>query len=255
MWVAFALQKLLTFFSAKYIKILYIESAKIVNEMTLNELVKLTTLWTTGPRSLISYSFVNVFFLFFPQSTNMICRSTDTLKYFRKSLGLRDNENRLYISGDNRLLVTCTLLVDGVRIITHPYNNPPWTITNPNNYPPIQLPTRAITRPYNYPLGQLLTHLSPTGQVPTHTTTHTDNSHPYNYPHTITRPDNNPPIQLPTRTITHPYNYPPAQLPPIQLPTRTITHPYNYPPDNYPPGHLPTRTITHIFHLFFFFAW
>ena len=31
---------------------MYIESAKTVNEMTLNELVKLTTLWTTGPRFL-----------------------------------------------------------------------------------------------------------------------------------------------------------------------------------------------------------
>ena len=39
-------------FSAKNIRILYVESAKTVNEMTLNELVKLTTLWTTGPRSL-----------------------------------------------------------------------------------------------------------------------------------------------------------------------------------------------------------
>ena len=38
--------------SAKNIRILYIESAKTVNEMTLNELVKLTTLWTTGPCSL-----------------------------------------------------------------------------------------------------------------------------------------------------------------------------------------------------------
>ena len=38
-------------FSAKNIRILYIESAKTVNEMTLNELVKLTTLRTTGPRS------------------------------------------------------------------------------------------------------------------------------------------------------------------------------------------------------------
>ena len=38
-------------FSAKNIRILYIESAKTVNEMTLNELVKLTTLWTTGPWS------------------------------------------------------------------------------------------------------------------------------------------------------------------------------------------------------------
>ena len=36
-------------FSAKNIRILYIESAKTVHEMTLNELVKLTTLWTTGP--------------------------------------------------------------------------------------------------------------------------------------------------------------------------------------------------------------
>ena len=50
MWVASAVQKLLTFFSAKNIRILYIESAKTVNKMTLNELVKLTTLWTTGPR-------------------------------------------------------------------------------------------------------------------------------------------------------------------------------------------------------------
>ena len=49
MWVAFAVQKLLTFFSAKNIRILYIESAKTVNEMTLNELVKLTTLWTKVP--------------------------------------------------------------------------------------------------------------------------------------------------------------------------------------------------------------
>ena len=43
MWVATHI------FSAKNIRILYIESAKTVNEMTRNELVKLTTLWTTGP--------------------------------------------------------------------------------------------------------------------------------------------------------------------------------------------------------------
>ena len=57
MWVAFALQKLLTFFQQKKkkkkkkkkIRILYTESAKTVNEMTLNEPVKLTTLWITGP--------------------------------------------------------------------------------------------------------------------------------------------------------------------------------------------------------------
>ena len=50
MWVAFA--KATHIFSAKNIRILYIESAKTVNEMTLNELVKLTTLWIAGPRSL-----------------------------------------------------------------------------------------------------------------------------------------------------------------------------------------------------------
>ena len=37
-------------FSAKNIILLYIESAKTVNEMTLNKLVKLITLWTNGPR-------------------------------------------------------------------------------------------------------------------------------------------------------------------------------------------------------------
>ena len=36
-------------FSAKNIRILCIESAKTVNEMTLKELIKLTMLWTTGP--------------------------------------------------------------------------------------------------------------------------------------------------------------------------------------------------------------
>ena len=36
-------------FSAKNIRIFYIESAKTVNEISLNELVKLTTLWTTEP--------------------------------------------------------------------------------------------------------------------------------------------------------------------------------------------------------------
>ena len=53
-----------TFCSAKAIHIcstnnirkLYIESAKTVNEITLNELVKLTTLWTIGPRSIITYN-------------------------------------------------------------------------------------------------------------------------------------------------------------------------------------------------------
>ena len=59
MWVAFAVQKLLTFFSAKNIRLLYIESAKTVNEMTLNELVKQTMLWTSGPR-MLDFCFASV---------------------------------------------------------------------------------------------------------------------------------------------------------------------------------------------------
>ena len=49
---SFCTAKATHIFSAKNFRVLYIESAKTVNEMTLNELVKLTTLWTTGPRLL-----------------------------------------------------------------------------------------------------------------------------------------------------------------------------------------------------------
>ena len=55
MWVA----KATHIFSAKNIKILYIESAKTVNEMTLKELIKLMTLWTIGPCKIsVSLSFL-----------------------------------------------------------------------------------------------------------------------------------------------------------------------------------------------------
>ena len=46
---SFCIAKATHIFSAKNIRILYIESARTVNEMTLNKLVKLTTLWTTRP--------------------------------------------------------------------------------------------------------------------------------------------------------------------------------------------------------------
>ena len=41
---SFCSAKAIHIFSAKNIRILYVESSKTVNEMTLNELVKLTTL-------------------------------------------------------------------------------------------------------------------------------------------------------------------------------------------------------------------
>ena len=49
-------------------------------------------------RSQITYSFVKYgcSIYFFLTSANLICRRTDVWKYFRESLGLRDNESRLY---------------------------------------------------------------------------------------------------------------------------------------------------------------
>ena len=49
-------------------------------------------------RSQITYSFVKCgcSIYIFLSSTNFICRGTGTSKYFRVSLGLRDNESRLY---------------------------------------------------------------------------------------------------------------------------------------------------------------
>ena len=35
--------------------------------------------------------------IFFLNSSTLICRSTDISKYFRESLGVRDNKSRLYI--------------------------------------------------------------------------------------------------------------------------------------------------------------
>ena len=51
-------------------------------------------------KSPVTYIFVkcgcsNYFFL---NSANLICRGTDISKYFRQSLGIRDNESRLYIN-------------------------------------------------------------------------------------------------------------------------------------------------------------
>ena len=52
MRVDFALQKLLTFLQQKYINVFENTSAITVNEIVINELVKLTMLWTTGPSML-----------------------------------------------------------------------------------------------------------------------------------------------------------------------------------------------------------
>ena len=48
-------------------------------------------------RSKITSSGCSIYF--FLNSAKMICRGMDNTKYFRMSLGLRDNESRLYFSG------------------------------------------------------------------------------------------------------------------------------------------------------------
>ena len=54
-WVVFAATQIFSQKISEYC----IESAKTINEMTLNELIKLTTLWTTGPRCLKFYECEN----------------------------------------------------------------------------------------------------------------------------------------------------------------------------------------------------
>ena len=52
-------------------------------------------------KSPITYTFVKCgcSIYFFLKSANLICRSTDISKYFRESLGVRDNESQLYLGG------------------------------------------------------------------------------------------------------------------------------------------------------------
>ena len=83
MWVAFHI------FSAKNIRILYIESAKTVNEMTLNELVKLTTL--VSVLSIVSFFF---------HDFNLNTQGFINLEFANCQLGLHRNVKcnvRMYI--------------------------------------------------------------------------------------------------------------------------------------------------------------
>ena len=57
-------------------------------------------------KSPITYTFVKCgcSIYCFPHSAILICRGTDISKYFRESLGIRDNESRLYMFGPCRVL-------------------------------------------------------------------------------------------------------------------------------------------------------
>ena len=54
-------------------------------------------LLTSGVKLHIHLLNVVVRFIVFLNSANLICRGTDISKYSRESLGLRDNESRLYL--------------------------------------------------------------------------------------------------------------------------------------------------------------
>ena len=50
---------------------------------------------------------------FFLNSANLICRDTDISKYFRESLGLRDNESRQYLCvRASHQDITCEMIYD-----------------------------------------------------------------------------------------------------------------------------------------------
>ena len=53
---------------------------------------------TSGFKLHIHLLNVVVRFIVFLNSANLICRGTDISKYFRESLGLRNNKNRLYMN-------------------------------------------------------------------------------------------------------------------------------------------------------------
>ena len=60
-------------------------------------------IYISNVKSPITYIFVNIIYIFvvvqiiFLSSANPICRGTDISKYFRETLGIRDNESRLYV--------------------------------------------------------------------------------------------------------------------------------------------------------------
>ena len=62
-----------------------------------------------------------LFDLFFHNSANLICRSTDISKYFRESLGIRDNESQLYLDVylfDSRSCTIQTSFTDFLNLFT-----------------------------------------------------------------------------------------------------------------------------------------
>ena len=70
MWEAFAMQKLLSFFSTKNFSVFGYKVVKHLTTWPFNKIIKLTMLWTTGPRSLLVSSDGFLFLEFARQISN-----------------------------------------------------------------------------------------------------------------------------------------------------------------------------------------
>ena len=82
----------------------------------------------------INFLNVVVRFIFFLNSANLICRGSDISKYFRESLGLRDDESRLYLYNLFLSNIKCRqfeVTRDGVTITVQRMQNSFWkTLTS-----------------------------------------------------------------------------------------------------------------------------
>ena len=127
---SFCSAKATDIFSAKNIRILCIESAKTVNEMTLNKLVKLTTLWTTGPwykwNWCIILSLIRLVYFSDFQSAGVDTRHSlwkllllyleGTQEVFDSSQGLHLSEHKLLCKLNFLIALMYTLLSSGKRV-------------------------------------------------------------------------------------------------------------------------------------------
>ena len=77
---------------------------------------------SSGVKSHIHLLNVVVQFIVFPTLSTLICRGTDISKCFSESLGIRDNESRLYILGMIIMRFRSCILYASVCNITHDIN-------------------------------------------------------------------------------------------------------------------------------------
>ena len=124
-------------FSAKNIRILCIESAKTVNEMTLNELVKLKTLWTTGPWSFLDKIRCSCLSLGLCCLLRLVCPKL--AGSLRKNLADDILCNFPYFSLKTGFDISCKLSLKGSKFF--PFRADPFSEGSKNNFVPLKVYT------------------------------------------------------------------------------------------------------------------